>query len=210
MMKKMYVLFVLSFSLSTLSFAQTTAKSVLDNVSAKLKTLKGITANFSYTTTDKKGIKRGSVSGQIFIKGQKYYVKQGTTEIYCDGNKTWNYTADSKEVTVADVDEDDSKTLTPQKLLSDFYDKDFTYTLVSSAGNYYEIDMIPVDKRKNFKQVNIFVDKSKNLITKAKVIDKTDNIIQFSLSNINTNAALPDTKFVFDASKYPGVEVISQ
>ncbi|MGI8952186.1 MAG: LolA family protein [Chitinophagaceae bacterium] len=209
-MKKMYVLFVLSFSLSTLSFAQTTAKSVLDNVSAKLKTLKGITANFSYTTTDKKGIKRGSVSGQIFIKGQKYYVKQGTTEIYCDGNKTWNYTADSKEVTVADVDEDDSKTLTPQKLLSDFYDKDFTYTLVSSAGNYYEIDMIPVDKRKNFKQVNIFVDKSKNLITKAKVIDKTDNIIQFSLSNINTNAALPDTKFVFDASKYPGVEVISQ
>ncbi len=209
-MKKSYVLIMFLLSVGFYCSAQTTAKNVLDNVSAKLKTFKGITANFTYTTTDRKNIKRGSVNGLIIIKGQKYYVKQGTTEIYSDGSKTWNYSADSKEVTVADVDEDDSRTLTPQKLLSDFYDKDFTYTLVSATGNFYEIDMMPIDKRKNFKQVNVFVDKGKNLITKARVIDKSDNTIQFSLSNINTNVTLPDAKFVFDAAKHPGVEVISQ
>ena len=52
--------------------------------------------------------------------------------------------------------------------------------------------------------------KTKKLILKATVIDKSDNIIEFSLTNVNTNASLPDTKFEFDASKHPGVEVVNQ
>lgn len=209
-MKKIYALIVLLIGTAAFTYAQTpTAKSILDNVSNKLKTFKGVTADFSYTTKDRKGVKRGSVSGKIYIKGDKYLVKQGSTEIYCNGAKTWNYDADNKEVTVADVD-DDSKTLSPQKLLSDFYDKDFSYKLISSAGKYYEIQMVPNDKRKNFKQVNVFVDKAKNLITKAVVLDKSDNHIEFRLSNVNTNASIPDGMFTFDAQKHPGVEVISQ
>ena len=70
--------------------------------------------------------------------------------------------------------------------------------------------MIPTDKRKNFKQVTIFIDKSKSLISKADVVDKSDNTIGFTLSNINTNIALPDSKFSFDATKHPGIEVVEQ
>ena len=210
MMKKIYVLitFIIGFINITTGQSNNNAKNILDGVSAKLKTFKGVSANFSYTTKDKKNINRGSVKGQIFIKGQKYYIKQGTTEIFCNGSKIWNFNGD-KEVTVADVD-NDAQTLTPQKLLSDFYDKDFTYKLASSVGNYHEIEMIPIDKRKNFKQVNVFIDKAKSLITKAKILDKGDNTIEFSLTAVNTNASLPDTKFVFDTKKYPEVEVINQ
>jgi len=42
------------------------------------------------------------------------------------------------------------------------------------------------------------------------VIDKSDNLIEFSLSNINTNATISDSRFAFDASKHPGVEVVTQ
>lgn len=209
-MKKLFVLLAFFTGISSFINAQTntSAKNILDGVSNKLKSYKGITANFSYTTKDKKNVKRGSVSGQISIKGDKYFIKQGTTEIYSDGSKTWNFNGEN-EVTVAEAD-DDTKTLTPQKLLSDFYDKDFTYNLVSSAGKYYEIAMMPTDTRKNFKQVNVFVDKAKNLITKAKIIDKADNTIEFTLTNVNTNATIPDTRFVFDEKKHPDVEVIEQ
>lgn len=185
------------------------AKKVLDGVSAKLKTLKGVTANFSYTTKDRKNALKGSVKGQISIKGQKYYIKQGNTEIFSNGIKVWNFDG-ANEVTVADVDNEDNKMLTPQKLLSNFYDEDFTYKLKSSAGSFHEIEMLPTDKRKNFKQVTVFVDKSKNLISKAKVIDKSDNIIEFTLTAINSAVTLPDTKFIFDPAKHPGVEVITQ
>lgn len=204
----MYLLLTMLVGFAGFCAAQSDAKTILDNVSNKLKTYKGITANFSYTTKDRKNIKRGSVSGQVFIKGQKYYVKQGTTEIYSDGTKNWNYNGDN-EVTVSDVD-DDSKMLSPQKLLSNFYDKDFTYNLVSSTGNFHQITLVPVDKRKNFKQVTVFVDKTKNMVTKAQVLDKADNTIEFSLTNINTSAVIPDNKFTFDTKQHPGVEVINQ
>ena len=210
-MKKLYVFFALLAGITVGANAQNdpAAKKVLDNVSAKIKTFKGITANFSYVTKDKKNVQRGSVKGVINIKGQKYFIKQGTTEIYSNGSKSWNYNGETNEVTESDVD-DDSKTLSPQNLLSNFYDKDFTYKLVSSAGEFDEIAMEPTDKRKNFKQVTVFVDKAKSLVTKAKVIDKSDNIIEFSLSGINTAAAIPDTKFEFDKTKHPGVEVVGQ
>lgn len=209
-MKKIYLLLlVISFGGVVNAQNDPNAKKVLDEVSAKIKTFKGITANFSYTTKDRNKAVKGSAKGIINIKGQKYYLKQGITEIFCNGTKVWNYNGED-EVTVADVDNEDNKMLTPQKLLSNFYDKDFTYKLVSSAGTSHEILMYPTDKRKNFKQVTVYVDKTKKMILKAQVIDKSDNIIEFSLTNVNTNATLADSKFVFDAAKHPGVEVVTQ
>ena len=69
---------------------------------------------------------------------------------------------------------------------------------------------MPVDKRKNFKQVTIFINKSTNLVSKAKVTDKSDNIIQLYFSAINLNAVIPNSQFNFDASKHPGVEIINE
>jgi outer membrane lipoprotein-sorting protein len=148
-----------------------------------------------------------NVAGRVSIKGNKYYIKQGATEIFSDGNKTWNYNGND-EVTVNTVDADE-QTLSPQKLLTNFYDKDFTYKLISSAGNFNEIQLVPNDKRKNFQKVNVFVDKSKMMITKARVLDKSNNTIEFNLSNVNTAANIPDNTFVFDKNKYKkNIEVI--
>ncbi len=183
------------------------AKKILDGISAKLKTFKGISADFALTSKGKNGKLNNNIKGKISIKGNKYYIKQSSTEIFSDGLKTWNYNGND-EVTVTTVDTD-AQTLTPQKLLTNFYDKDFSYKLVSSAGEFNEIQMVPNDKRKNFQRVNVFASKAKTMITKAKVLDKSNNTIQFNLSNINTNAVIPDSRFVFDKSKYKKqIEVI--
>ncbi len=93
--------------------------------------------------------------------------------------------------------------------MTNFYDQDFIYKLVSSAGNYHEIEMIPTDKRKNFQKVNIFVDKNKMMVTKAKILDKSSNTIEFNLTNIKTNAVVSDATFVFNKNKYKkNIEVI--
>lgn len=194
------VLALLLFSIGVSAQNDPQAKKILDGVSAKIKTYKGIIADFAYITKTRAGKVNGNVKGKISIKGQKYYIKQGTTEIFCDGKKSWNYDGGT-EVTVAAVD-DDSKTLSPAKLLTNFYDKDFTYKLITSAGAFHEIEMVPTDRRKNFQKVNVFIDKAKSMITKATILDKGQNTISFSLTNINNNAALTDAQFVFDAKKY--------
>lgn len=183
------------------------AKKILDAVTAKLKAYKGINAGFTLRSTGRSGSINTNVNGKISIKGNKYYIKEGSTEIFSDGNKIWNYNGNN-EVTVTEADSDDNA-LSPQKLLTNFYDDDFTYKLISSAGNYNQIQLVPIDKRKNFQKVNIFIDKSKMMITKAKVVDKSSNTIEFNLKNINISSNIPDDIFVFNQKKYKkNIEVI--
>jgi chaperone LolA len=207
-MKKLYSLILAVLAITTISYGQdANAKKILDAVSGKVKGLKGITASFSIQSTTSKGKSNGTKSGSISIKGQKYLLKQGKTEIISDGKTVWNYDG-AKTITVSSAD-DNTNTLSPQNLLSNFYDKDFTYKLVSSAGSYHEIEMTPTDKRKNFEKVTVYVDKAQNLITKATIVDKAKNTIKFSLSNLKTNVNISDNTFVFNKAKYPkDVEVI--
>ena len=139
------------------------AKKILDEVSAKIKTFKAITATFSLKSVSSKGTNNGVRVGSVSLKGQKYIMKQSKVEIICDGSKIYNYDG-NKTITVSGVD-DAGSTLSPQILLSDFYDKDYTYKLVSSADNFHQIELVPTDKRRNVKQINIFIDKTKNFIT---------------------------------------------
>jgi outer membrane lipoprotein-sorting protein len=55
----------------------------------------------------------------------------------------------------------------------------------------------------------VFIDKAKTMVTKAKILDKSNNVIEFNLSNINTTATLADALFIFNKKKYPtNVEIL--
>ena len=202
-MKKIYLPFLALLLFVQSSFAQNdpNAKKVLDAVSAKVKSFKGITANFTIKSVSSKGKDNGAKTGTIAIKGQKYLLKQGKNEIICDGVNIYNF--DGNKTITKSLLEESNQTLSPQNLLSNFYDKDFNYKLVGTVGNVSEIELTPIDKRKSFQKVNIFIDKNKSMITKAKVLDKSNNTVEFVLSNLNTAANLPDTNFQFNRAKYP-------
>ncbi|MBS1626709.1 MAG: outer membrane lipoprotein carrier protein LolA [Bacteroidetes bacterium] len=203
-MKKLYaLLFTVVILTPTISFGQNdpNAKKVLDGLSDKIKSSKGISVLFSLKSITNKGKTNGVKTGTLSVKNSKYYLKQGKNEIICDGIKVYNYDG-NKTVTVSSVEESE-QTLSPQKLLSGSYGKDFTYKLTSSNGKYNQIELMPVDKRKAFQKVILYIDKAKNFITKADIIDKNNNTTEAVFSNVNTNATLSDKLFVFNKSKYP-------
>lgn len=208
-MNKIYLIILALLSSFSL-YAQGTdpqAKKILDGVNGKMKSFKGVTANFTITSVSSKGKNNGNRNGKVSIKGQKYLLKQDKVEIICDGQTIWNFDG-AKTITVSSVEESGS-TLSPQNLLSNFYDKDFTYRLIGTKGNFHEIEMKPTDARKNFQRVNVFVDKNSSLITKARILDKSNNTVEFILSGINTNAALDDKLFTFNKARFPkDVEIL--
>ena len=65
------------------------AKIILDEVSNKVKSFNGVTGDFTIKSITSKGKNNGSKSGNISIKGQKYILKQGNTEIICDAVKIY-------------------------------------------------------------------------------------------------------------------------
>jgi outer membrane lipoprotein-sorting protein len=78
-----------------------------------------------------------------------------------------------------------------------------------TPGKFHEIEMKPLDTRKNFAKVNLFIDKAKSSISRAKIMDKSSNVTEFKILNMNFTATLADNMFVFNKSKYPkDVEIL--
>lgn len=188
------------------------AKKILDEVSAKFKTYKAVQAAFSLKNEDAKGKVLDNKKGTVSMKGSKYRVSlAGGTEIFCDGSNIWTYDKAANEVTITKLDGSASM-ITPQKLFTNFYDKDFLYKLngeKKEAGKtLVEIEMTPVDKTKAFHKVFLLVDKNAKTIYSTRILDKSGTKISYTVSSLNGKAALADALFVFDKSKYPGVEEV--
>lgn len=187
------------------------AKAILDGVSAKFKTFTTVDATFSYKVENAAGKALSNKTGSIKMKGTKYWVKFNGQEIFCDGKTVWNYDKAANEVTISKV-ESSSGTITPQKLFTNFYDKDFLYTLngEKKVGNktLQEIEMTPTDKSKPFYKVYVQVDKAAKTIYSTKVLENAGNRYTYTVSTMKTNQPIADNTFTFDKSKYPGVEEV--
>jgi outer membrane lipoprotein-sorting protein len=184
------------------------AQNILDKAAAKIQSSKGIGVNFSLTQKDKLNHVVVNSKGLLKLKGSKYYIKQEENEIFCNGIQIWNYDGQN-EVTVAKSGNDEDE-FTPQQILTGFNKKDFETILVPSNGTNYQVQLIPVDKRKNFKNLILYINKSTYLMSKAAITDKTNAVTEINFSNISLNSSFPDSQFVFDPSKHPGVEVVNQ
>ena len=207
-MKKIFSFFiVVLLVVSAKAQNDPNAKKVLDLVSAKVKSFTTITANFSINSVSSKGKNNGVKSGVISIKGAKYVLAQGKMQVICDGAKTYNYDG-AKTITVTSLEES-GQSLSPQKILSGDYAKDFVCKLVATKAGQSEIEMKPIDPRKNFSKVNVFVNNAKSMITKAVILDKSNNTLIVSFSNLVSNKALDNALFVFNKAKYPkDVEIL--
>ncbi len=212
-MRNLYVILALILS-STLVNAQKSdpeAKQVLDAVSAKFKTFTTVQANFTYKVENADGKALSTKTGTVKMKGNKYRVSFGGQEIFSDGKTIWNYDKGSNEVTVSSVDESSSG-LTPQKLFTNFYDKDFLYILNGEkkvgGKTMQEIEMTPTDKSKAFHKVYVQVDKAARTIYSTRVLENGGNRYTYTVSTMKTNVPIDDQQFTFDKSKYPGVEVV--
>jgi len=217
-MKKFYSLLVLMlviiFSLQAqppkgMGNSDPEAKKVLDAVSAKFKTYKAVQAKFLLKIDNAAGKALGTKTGTVYMKGTKYRVSVTGQEIYCDGSNIWTYDKAAKEVTINKIDPS-ANSITPQKLFTNFYDKDFLYKLngktVMNGKSLQEVELTPIDKTKAFHKVLVFIDKS--VINTTKVFEKTGNRYTYSMNNMNTNANIPDATFIFDTKMFPGVEVV--
>ncbi|OYW19866.1 MAG: lipoprotein carrier protein LolA [Sphingobacteriales bacterium 12-47-4] len=187
------------------------AKKILDAVSAKFKTFKTLKSTFTYKVENAQGKVLSTKNGTVFMKGNKYRVSFVGQEIFCDGSNVWTYDNSANEVTITKLDASGSS-ITPQKLFTNFYDKDFLYKLNGEkkvgTKTIQEIEMTPTDKTRPFHKVYISVDKTAKTISSTKVLEKGGSTYVYSVNTMSPNTTIADSQFVFDVKNYPGVEVI--
>ncbi len=219
-MKKIPIFSFILLTISSLCFAQVPkgmgksdpeAKKILDEVSTKFKSYKTVKANFALKVENSSGKTQGSKSGVVYMKGMKYKVDITGQEIFCDSKNVWTLDKSANEVQVSKLDES-AGNITPQKLFSNFYDNDFLYVSNDDIkkGNkvYQVVELTPVDKSKPFFKVQVEIDKLTKTIMATRVFEKNGNRYTYTINSMTTNTPIGDETFVFDAKKYPGIEVI--
>ncbi len=212
-MKK--AIFPLVMTMTALLFCTTVnaqdakAKAILDKVSAKIKSMSSIKANFTLTMNNAAGKSTGTRKGSFLMKGSKYKVDMGEQKIICDGKSVWTYLPANKEVQVTTFNPNE-QALSPAKLFSGAYNSEYKSRYVgekTASGKKVDvIEMTPINT-KAFKKVQLFVDKSSNMVSGGNMTDKNGGTYGYSISGV-TGSTIPDAEFVFDTKKHPDVEVI--
>jgi len=197
---------VIIFLLSILTFQvqaqkDPNAKAILDKVGIKVKSSKGILVKIQLVSKNNKGKALGTKMIQLKMKGEKYLLNEGKLEILCDGTSIYNFDG-ANTISKSSLAETE-QTLSPQKLLSGSYDKDFNFKLLAQNANNATIELSPIDRKKGFQKVTLIIDKVKSALSNALILDKSNNITDVKVLSINYAASFEDKLFVFNRANYP-------
>lgn len=213
-MKKVWIIAALLLTVGIVN-AQNDAKAkqILDEVSAKTKTFKSLSADFVFSMVNKEMDINEENAGTIKMKGQKYTVALPGTgfEIYSDGNSIWTYMKDGNQVTVTDVEEGSDMLDNPASIFS-IYEKGFKSKFIAEktegGKTLDQIELYPDSDEYQVTKIEVWINKSTMMLDKATLHSTDGNLYGIVVKKMNTNSDFPDSDFVFDASKHPDVEVI--
>jgi len=202
-MKKLALLILIALSISAAN-AQN-AKSLLNEVSAKVKSYDNIQINFKYNLNNAKENVNQDTRGDVTLSGDKYILNMlGTTRMF-DGEKIYGIVPEDEEVTISDYNAAEDKDITPSKMLT-FYEKGYTYKMdikQNVQGRSIQfVKLIPIDSRAEIKDILLGVDAQTKHIYKLIQTDANGTTYTLTVNSFKTDQPLSKTLFTFDRSKY--------
>jgi outer membrane lipoprotein-sorting protein len=186
------------------------AKSLLDEVSAKMTAYNNMLIDFSQTLVNEDaGIKKGDeppIRGEIVISGEKYQLEYLGNTFLFDGKKLHVINHDEKEIAITkgDLDSDDGF-IYPSKLFT-FYKEGYQFEMGKlqniNGRNIQFVMLRPIDSSSEIVKVELGIDaKTKhifNLIQTGANGSKTT----FTITKFKSNEPLATPFFTFDRQKF--------
>ncbi len=186
-------------------FGQDSAKALLDEVTAKVKSYENISIDFKYVLQNTEEDIRQETRGDVIMQGEKYVLNiLGITRIY-DGKTLYSISPEDEEVTISTENIEDENTITPSKMLS-FYENGYNYSMdilqnINGRKIQY-VKLIPIDSKSEIKHVLLGIDVNTKNIYNLIEIGSNDTKTTLTVNSFKTNEPLSKTLFTFDKSKY--------
>ena len=203
--KILFLSVCLSISIFDTYSQDSKAGAIIDAMQKKYKSMKTFGASFTYGTDGSAQM----LQGNITVKGGKYRLKTGGQEIYNNGKEVSTYIKETNEVNISDYEPSESD-LNPAKVYT-FDKKGFRYVFVQEVkegGESYEVvEMSPEKKGTQVSKVKIKLNKKDKSVKSWVITDKNGKRQTFKVNKFTPNVPVDDTYFVFDKTKFPGVEV---
>lgn len=184
------------------------AKEILDKSAAKFKSYQAVEVDFTLAMENSAEDIHETHKGQAWMKGNMYKLNVMDVENYYDGKNIYTYMTEANEVNIKNPDEEEEEMLNPTTLF-DIHNKGFIQKLVSTENGVTYIELIPTDKKRNFKKIGIWVNPTTSMIQKVTSFGKDGNDVIITINSIKQPASIPaDNFFKFDAKKHPNIEIV--
>jgi len=189
------------------------AKQILDEVSAKTKTFKSMSADFQFSMINEEMEINETNEGTIKVKGQKYVVDlpEVGVKVFSDGNTIWNYMKDGNQVTISSVEDSGNELMDPSSIFSIYergFRSEFVQETIEGGKAIYQINLFPDTDEYEVTKIEVSIDKASMMLAAAKLYATDDNVYSIRVKKLDPNQSIPDSDFVFDASKFGDVEII--
>ncbi len=206
-MKNVVIVLMVLFSFSGYAQDAAKAKSLLNEVSEKVKSYKNISIDFKYVLKNTSENINQETRGSVVMEGDKYLLNiLGITRIF-DGKTLHTISPEDEEVTISKNNTEDESTITPSKMLS-FYKDGYTYKMdivqnINGRKVQY-VKLSPVDTNSEIKSVLLGIDAQTKHIYNLIETGKNGTQTTLTVNSFKTNEPISQTLFTFDKNKYKG------
>jgi len=188
------------------AFAQAqTAKAMLADVTAKIKSYDNIAIDYKYALDNESASVSQETRGDLILQGDLYKLNLlGATQMY-DGKMIYTIKPEDEEVTISAMSDQDDTSITPSKMLSFFnegyvQELDIVQTVKGRAIQY--IKLTPMDSNSDVKSALLGIDVQTKHIYKLIFTENSGTKITITVNSFKPNQPLSKKAFIFDEAKY--------
>jgi len=205
-MKSISILMIAILSVFSLNAQDTTkAKSLLNEVSSKVKSYDNMVIDFKYSLENTAENMSQETRGDVSIHGDKYVLNlMGTTQIF-DGKKIYTIIPEDQEINISNYIAEDNQNITPSKMLT-FYQEGYTYTWditqdIKGQKIQY-IKLTPIDSNADVKNILLGIDSQTKHIYNLIQTQDNGTKITITIKSFKTNQPLAKNLFNFNEDRY--------
>ncbi|MCS6895634.1 MAG: outer membrane lipoprotein carrier protein LolA [Bacteroidia bacterium] len=178
----------------------------------KLKAMDHMTVVFSYMvenradTTQKRIARSGTF--RYRPKQNKFSVDIGDIVVLSDGKTVWQFLKKENEVNVSKYDPKEGFSI---ERIFRIYEEDMKVRLDKTetykGRTTHKISLFPISDGTDYFRVEVWIDAQSQLPQRMRISNRDGTIVEYELKSYDTQP-IPDSMFVFDSTKHPGVKVI--
>jgi outer membrane lipoprotein-sorting protein len=212
-MRKFFVLTSLMIAFTVSAQNDQKARAILEETSKKMQSFQTISASFSFTMDNAKMNIREKNSGSLLMKGAKYQVKLPDMgmQVFSDGKTVWNFMQDANQVTISSAGDENQGVIDPTSIFN-VYQEGYTYKFIEDktigGKTISYIDLIPVDKNKEFTNLTVGIEKAKMIVNSLVTHGKDGNLYGIYVNEFKTDQPIPESEFIFKKEQHKDIEVI--
>lgn len=200
MLKQIFI----SCMVSLLSLSVTTAladgrsSQLLSGVESRIESMGGYRVDFTI------GLKSSSINGYYEVRGDSYYLKVGTSEVYCDGRVRYEVSADNREVVIDNVDPTSHNILQNPTKAFKLVDGGYSHSLLSEKQGSATIRLIPQGKGGDSATIDLKIRLS-DMQPLSIIYNTSSDAIDITVNSfVRSQTPLKS----FSMALYPGYEMI--